>query len=79
MHGMTRREVRERIGAKIMWFRAARCISRRRLSDLSDIPEILLGRIENGRIRVTFENMLCIARALGVPVVEFFGDEEDDG
>ena len=78
MHGMTRREVRERVGARIMWFRAARCFSRRRLSDLSDIPEILLGRIENGRMRVTFENTLCIARALGVRVHDLLADPEED-
>ncbi len=78
MHGETRRETREFVGARIMWFRVARGLSVRELSDLSDIPELLLTTIERGRTRITFENLLCLARALDVPVVELFV-EDDSG
>ena len=78
-HGVTRSEVRESVGARIIWYRAARCISFRELSDLSGIPEIMLGRIERGDMRLTFENMLCIARGLGVPVTELRGRRVEPG
>ena len=48
------------------------------LSELSDIPEFMIGTIEGGRMRITFENLLCLARGLGVSVVEFFADDEGD-
>jgi transcriptional regulator with XRE-family HTH domain len=58
-------------------FREAGGLSLRGLCDLADIPEVMLGQMERGRMLITFENLLCIARALGVPVVSFFGDDED--
>jgi transcriptional regulator with XRE-family HTH domain len=79
MHGETRRDVREVVGARIMWFRVARCLSVRQLSDLSDIPELMLATIERGRTRITFENLLCLARALGVRVTAFFDDDDAKG
>ncbi len=76
MHGVTRRGTREFVGARIRAAREARGLSLRGLSDLADIPEMMIGQMEIGRVRITFENLLCLARALGVSVVEFFGDED---
>lgn len=76
MHGETRRGMREFLGARIRRFREARGLSVRQFTDLWDIPEIMLSTIERGRMRITFENLLCLARALDVPLVEFFGDDE---
>ena len=74
MYGETRRDTREFIGARIRRFREAQGLSIRELSNLSDIPELMLATIERGRMRITFENMICIARSLDVPLAEFFGD-----
>ena len=78
MHGMLRRELRESVGARIRRVREAQGLSRHDLMCLSDVPEIMIGMIERGRKRITLENMLCIARALERPVMEFFSDDEGD-
>ena len=78
MHGETRRGVREFVGARIRTIRERRGMSVRKLSELSDIPEFMISTIEGGRMRITFENLLCLARALGVSVVELFGDGDTD-
>ena len=77
MHGATRRGTREFIGARIRRFREARGLSLSKLQDLADIPEMMIGQMEIGRMRITLENLLCLARALDVPVIDFFGDAED--
>ncbi len=77
MHGETRRGTREFVGARIREIREARGLSLRGLCDLADIPELMIGQMERGRMLIRFENMLCLARALDVPVIEFFADDED--
>jgi transcriptional regulator with XRE-family HTH domain len=77
MHGETRRGVREFVGGRIRKFREAGGLSLAGLSDRSDIPEVMIAQMERGKMLIKFENLLCIARALEVPVVEFFGDDED--
>jgi transcriptional regulator with XRE-family HTH domain len=57
--------------------REGRGLSLRALSDLADIPELLIGQMERGAMLVRFENLLCLARALGVPVTKFFEEAED--
>ena len=79
MHGETRRGTREYIGARIRRFRTEQGLSLRDLSDLSDVPEFTIGAIEGGHKMARLEHILHLARALGVPVVEFFSDDEDDG
>ena len=76
MHGETRRDVRAFVGARIRAIRERSGMGLRTLSELSDIPELMIGQMEIGRTRITFENMLCIARALGVSVMEFFEDDD---
>ena len=73
---MTRREVRVAMGARIRAIRQSKGMGLQTLSCLSDIPEIMIGRMEIGRTRVTLENLFCLARALDVSVMVFF---EDDG
>ena len=72
MYGETRRETRRWLGARIRDIREAKGLSRRALADLSDIPEPMIASIENGYMRVTFENFLCLARALDVPLGSLF-------
>ena len=79
MHGETRRGTREFIGARIRAIRERRGMDVRTLSERSDIPEYMVRQMERGRVTISFENGLCLARGLGVPVIELFGDDEDDG
>jgi transcriptional regulator with XRE-family HTH domain len=78
MHGETRRDVRAFVGARIRQLREERGLSFRDMSDLADIPELMIGQMERGRMQMRFENLLCLARALGVPVIDLFGDPETD-
>jgi len=75
MHGMTRREVREMVGARIRAVRQSKGMGFRTLSCLSDIPELMIGRMERGATPIRFENLFCLARAMGVSVTTFFEDE----
>ena len=77
MHGETRREVRALVGARIRAIRERMGMGVRTLSALSDIPELMIGQMERGRMLIRFENLLCLARALGVSAVDFFGEAED--
>jgi len=76
MHGMTRRGVRVEVGGRVRRLREARGTSVEALSERSDIPEFLVRAIEAGWAHFTFEQLLCLARALGVPVTAFFDDED---
>ncbi len=76
MHGETRRGTREFVGARIRRFREERGLSLSELYCLSDIPEMMIGQMEIGRRQITFEDLLCLARALDKPLVEFFGDDD---
>jgi transcriptional regulator with XRE-family HTH domain len=78
MNGLTRREVRKRLGAKIRKLREARGLTINALSGSSDIPPVMIGQMENGRMRITLENLLCLSRALEVPLVELFDDGNAD-
>ena len=79
MHGETRRGTREFVGARIRAIRERRGMDVRTLSERSDIPEFMVRQMERGRVTISFENVLCLARGLGVPVIELFGDDEGDG
>ena len=72
MHGETRRETRRWLGARIRDVREAKGLSRRALSELADLPEAMIASMEDGHARVTFENLLCLARALDVPLGNLF-------
>ncbi|MHC5053930.1 MAG: helix-turn-helix domain-containing protein [Planctomycetota bacterium] len=77
MDGMTRRDVRAFVGARIREFRKRSGMGIRTPSELSDIPEFMIRTLEGGGMQMRFENLLCLARALGVRVVELFGDKDD--
>jgi len=76
MHGETRHGTRELIGARVRTLREACGMTVEMLSVRSDIAEFIIRAIENGWSDYTFEQLLCLSRALGVPVVKFFGDDE---
>ena len=78
MHGMTRREVGTRLGARVRELREQRGMGLRTLSELSDIPEFMIGAIERGSMRFTIEHLLCLARGLAVPVTAFLGPDDTD-
>ncbi|MHC5057352.1 MAG: helix-turn-helix domain-containing protein [Planctomycetota bacterium] len=71
MHGETRRDVRAFVGARIREVRERRGMGIVTLSELSDIPEFMVRALEGGRMQMRFENLLCLARALGVGVTAF--------
>ena len=77
MHGETRRGTREFVGARIRAIRERCGMDVRTLSERSDIPEFMVNTMEHGRMQMRFENLLCLARALGVPVTELFTDPDD--
>ena len=77
MHGEARHETRAFVGARIREIRKRHGMGVRTLSELSDVPELTIGMMEGGRMLVRFENLLCIARGLGVPVTELFTDPDD--
>ncbi|MHC5055790.1 MAG: helix-turn-helix domain-containing protein [Planctomycetota bacterium] len=78
MHGETRRDVRALVGARIRSLRQRSGMGIVTLSEVSDIPEFMVRALEGGRMQMRFENLLCLARALGVPVIDFFGDPEEN-
>ncbi|MHC5057447.1 MAG: helix-turn-helix domain-containing protein [Planctomycetota bacterium] len=83
MHGETRRDARAFVGAWIRELRRRSGMGVATLSELSDIPEFMVRALEGGRMQMRFENLLCLARALGVGVTAFFeadapGDEGRD-
>ena len=79
MYGMTRREARQSVGARVKALREARGLSVERLEELSDIPEFMIRALEAGNMRVTFENIVCLARGMRVRVEEIVDPEEYDG
>ena len=60
------------IGGRIGALRKAKGLSVDELAELSGVPEMELGILENGRRSVRFETLLCLAKALGVSPTSLF-------
>jgi len=76
MDGTMPPEMRCRVVTRLRAVREACGLTVEGLSVRSDIAEFIIRAIEDGWTQYTFEQLLCLARALEVPVVEFFGDDK---
>jgi transcriptional regulator with XRE-family HTH domain len=62
---MNIREVRTRKG-----------FTQQRLAELTGLDQAAISRMENGKQRMTLKDLLAIAEALGVPIVELIDKPE---
>ena len=69
---MLRQDIRRELGARIRRLREERALSPAELGDLSGLTEMEVLFIENGRKAIRFEDLLCLARGLGIPLTTFF-------
>jgi hypothetical protein len=53
-------------------------LQQQRPSELSDIPESMVRTLKAGRTQMRFKDLLCLARALRLLVIELFADAEED-
>lgn len=68
-----------RVGDRVRAARAARGLSRRALSELSDVSQRYLAQLEAGDGNVSIALLRRVAEALGQPVAWFVGDEGSAG
>ena len=68
----SRWKIRREIGGRIRALREAKGLSVEELAELSAVPEMELGILENGKRSVRFETLLCLAGALGVSPSSLF-------
>jgi transcriptional regulator with XRE-family HTH domain len=66
-----------RIGARIAAVRQQEGLRQSELARRMGISRQVLNKVEQGTVNTTVETLMKIARALGVPVVDFLHD--DDG
>ena len=68
----SRRAIRRAIGGRIRALREAKGLSVPDLAELSAVPEMEIGMLENGKRSVRFETLLCLAGALGASPTSLF-------
>ncbi len=69
---LTRRDIRRGVGARVKGLREERGWSRTELGDRSGLSELEIGFVENGSKPVRTEDLLCLAKGLGVSPAAFF-------
>jgi transcriptional regulator with XRE-family HTH domain len=62
----------KKLGKRIVEIRKGKGISQKQLSDILDMDDGSLRRIESGRTNPTTTTLLSIAKALGVEVSDLF-------
>jgi transcriptional regulator with XRE-family HTH domain len=72
--GYANRAVLKRVGRRVQKLRAARGLTQEQLSDLAEVGQGTLSRIENGRLDTGLTNLYRLAKVLGASV----GDLVDD-
>ena len=72
---------RRRLGVRVRCSREERGLTQQSLADVIGIDRTYLSGIENGRRNVSFENLVRLARGLGIPLSELVDgvDVECDG
>jgi transcriptional regulator with XRE-family HTH domain len=65
------RQLRRTIGQNISRYRHQQHLPLSKLAEMTGIREIMLDRFELGKYQIRLDDMLKIACALDVPVVEF--------
>lgn len=71
------REMARRIGERVRWARLQRGWTQARLGEAIGIKFQQVQKYENGSNRVSAPMLFAIARALGMPVSEFFASLEE--
>lgn len=62
----------KQIGKRIAKFRKSRSMTQEALSDLCDMEQSAIARIESGNSNITALNLRKISNALNVPMKKFF-------
>ncbi len=70
--GMLRRDIRKELGALVRRLREERGLGPAQLGDRSGLTEMEVLLIENGRKAIRFEDLVCLARGLGITPAAFF-------
>jgi transcriptional regulator with XRE-family HTH domain len=68
----TRRDIRKLLGARVKKVREERGLGRLELGRRSGLSEMEVGLIENGSKPIRCEDLVCLAKGLGVSPVTFF-------
>lgn len=73
--------LKHRVGARIRAIRKQRRLTQPQLAEMIDRSPDAVGNLERGASLPSFETLERLAKALGVPVKEFFdfGDEKETG
>ncbi len=69
---VSRRDIRRLVGARVKGLREERGLSRIELGDRSGLSDLEVGFVENGSKPVRTEDLLCLAKGLGVSPAAFF-------
>ncbi len=69
---MSRRDVRRLLGGCVKELREERGLSRAELGRRSGMSDMEVGFIENGAKPIRCEDLVCLARGLGVSLLAFF-------
>ncbi len=69
---MSRRDIRRLLGARVRELREERGLSQDELGNRSGMSDMEVGLIENGAKPIRCEDLVCLAKGLGVSPVAFF-------
>ncbi len=67
-----RRDIRKLLGARVRELREERGLSQDELGNRSGMSDMQVGLIENGSKPIRCEDLVCLAKGLGVSPVAFF-------
>ena len=71
-------EIKSKIGARIKELRDVKQMSQKDLSYASDLDRSYIASVENGQRNISIVNIEKIAIALGVTLIDFFGNDKFD-
>lgn len=68
-------DVKREFGARVRFLRQQAGLSQERLAAKAGLHTTYISGVERGEYNVSLQNIVKLARALGVPVTELFGGE----
>ncbi|MGA7837964.1 MAG: helix-turn-helix transcriptional regulator [Ignavibacteriaceae bacterium] len=68
--------IKEKIGIRIKELRHNAGISQEALADLSDLDRTYINSVENGKRNISIVNIEKIAKALNIPLTQFFNEKK---